>query len=170
MKPRHNPLLMPAPRRGLTLIELIVSLVLAGLLLGTLWSAWSMLGERSADPLVARQSLAVAQSLLREIELQPLPGSAVAASAPGRLGLASIADYNGLVLNGISDAEGQALPGLESYRASVSVQPAALAGVPAAGGGGASPGGWWVEVHVAGPDQTGTPGSGTRLALWRAQR
>ena len=147
-----------ARQRGLTLVELVVSLVLASVLMGTLWSAWALLGRSSADPLVARQALAIAQSLLREIELQPLPGDAVAGAAPGRTGFASIADYDGLTLHGISDAEGAAVPGLEGYSASIGVAAQALAGVPASAG-------WWVDVAVTGPD-------GRRLVLgqWRARR
>jgi hypothetical protein len=63
---------------------------------------------------VARQSLAIAQSLLREIELQPLPGTAAPADTPGRTGFASITDYHGLTMNGITDVEGAPVPGLEA--------------------------------------------------------
>lgn len=143
---------------GVTLVELIVALVLAGVLMGAVWNAWTLMGRGSADPLVARQSLAVAQSLLREIELQPLPGTATAAATPGRTGYASIADYHGLSMTGITDAEGAAVPGLEAYGATVSVTAAALGGVPAASG-------WWIEVTVTGP-----AGERTRLATWRSRR
>lgn len=143
---------------GVTLVELIITLALAGVLIGSLWSAWAMLGQRSADPLVARQSLAIAQSLLREIELQPVPGTAVAAATPGRTGLAAFTDYNGLDLNGITDAEGTAIPGLQAYRARVSVQPQALGGIPDTQG-------WWIEVRVTGPS-----GPDTVIGGWRARR
>jgi len=143
-------------QRGLTLIELIISLVLAGIVLGTIWSAWALLARNSVEPSVARQSLAIAQSLLREIELQPLPGTAVAASSPGRTGLASIADYNGLTMNGIVDAEGTAVPGLSGYSATVHVTAQALAGVDS---------GFWVEVDVTGPG-----GQALSLAQWRGVR
>ncbi len=107
---------------------------------------------------MARQSLAIAQSLLREIELQPLPGTAVAGSTPGRSGYASISDYHGLTMNGISDVEGAVVPGLESYGAAVSVTSMALSGVPASDG-------WWVTVTVTGPASERTV-----LAQWRARR
>ncbi len=145
-------------QRGVTLVELIVALVLAGVVLGSIWSAWTLMGSRSADPLVARQQLAIAQSLLREIELQPLPGSATAAATPGRTGFASISDYNGLTMSGISDAEGQPVPGLENYGASITVAPQALEGVPASDG-------WWVAVQVTGPG-----GERLQMASWRSQR
>jgi MSHA pilin protein MshD len=145
-------------QRGLTLVELVVSLVIAGIVISTLWSAWALMGRTSADPLVARQQLAIAQSLLREIELQPLPGTASAAPTPGRTGFASISDYHGLTLNGITDVEGQAVAGLSAYTASISVQQQALAGVPAGSG-------WWVSVTVGGP------GVGNLvLGQWRSVR
>lgn len=143
---------------GVTLVELIVALALAAVLVGSMWSAWTLLGRGSADPLVARQSLAVAQSLLREIDLQPLPGTAVAGGTAGRTGFASIGDYDGLTMSGISDVEGSALSGLEGYDARVAVSPQALAGVPATDG-------WWVTVSITGPG-----GQVTTLASWRARR
>lgn len=149
---------MRGRQSGITLVELIVALTLAGVILGSMWSAWTMLGRTSADPLMSRQALAIAQSLLREIELQPLPGSAVAGSTPGRTGYASISDYHGLTMSGITDAEGAAVPGLEGYVATISVAAMALAGVPASDG-------WWITVSVTGPGaQT------TSLASWRARR
>lgn len=146
------------PQRGLTLVELVVSLVIAGVVMSTMWSAWTLLGRSSADPLVSRQQLAVAQSLLREIELQPLPGTATAAATPGRTGYASITDYHGLVLNGITDIEGSALPQLQAYKASITVQAQALAGVPATDG-------WWITVAVTGP-----AGNNLVMAQWRGKR
>ena len=146
------------PGRGVTLIELVVAMTLASVVMTGVWSAWTLLLRRSVDPLVARQALAVAQSLLREIELQPLPGTAVAGSTPGRTGYASINDYNGLVMNGIRDAEGNAVPGLEGYVATVSVANLALSGVPSGSG-------WWVTVSVSGPG-----GEPLQLAQWRSAR
>jgi MSHA pilin protein MshD len=144
---------------GVTLVELIVALTLAGVILTSIWSAWSLLGRSSADPLVARQSLAIAQSLLREIELQPIPGTAMAGATPGRTGFASIADYHGLTMSaGITDVEGAAVPGLEGYGAAISVTSMALAGVPSSDG-------WWVTVTTTGPG-----GERTVLASWRAKR
>jgi MSHA pilin protein MshD len=144
-------------QRGLTLIELIVALALAGVLLGSMWSAWSLMGRGSADPLVARQQLAIAQSLLREISLQPISG-ATAVATPGRTGYASITDYNGLAMTGITDVEGAAVSGLSAYGATVSVTQQALAGVPAGSG-------YWITVSVTGPDARALV-----LGTWRSKR
>ena len=158
MRRMRGKTIQQARQRGLTLVEVVVSLVIAGVVISTLWSAWALMGRSSADPLVARQQLAIAQSLLREIELQPLPGTATAAPTAGRTGFASISDYHGLSLSGITDVEGIAVQGLQAYSASVTVQPLALAGVP--GGSG-----WWVQVSVAGP----VPGN-LVLGQWRSVR
>ena len=151
---RHG---LPLQQRGMTLIELIVALALAGVLLGSLWTAWALMGRASADPLVARQQLAIAQSLLREIELQPITGASAVAT-PGRTGFASITDYNGLVMTGISDVEGNAVTGLQAYGATVAVSMLALAGVPGASG-------YWVTVSVTGPDSRAL-----KLGQWRSKR
>lgn len=135
-----------------------MALTLAAVVMGTIWSAWTLLSTHSADPLVARQQLAVAQSLLREIELQPLPGTATAAPTPGRTGFASIGDYDGLVMNGIRDIEGELVPGLQSYGASISVVAQAFNGVAASQG-------WWINISVSGPD-----GGALKLGAWRARR
>ena len=147
-----------AASHGLTLVELVVAIAIAGVVMTSIWKAWGLLGRASADPLVARQSLAIAQSLMREIELQPLPGSGVAGSTPGRTGYASMADYNGLTMTGIQDAEGNAITGLEAYRAAISVTAAGIGGLAANTG-------WWVSVDVTGPG-----GEHLVLGQWRAQR
>jgi MSHA pilin protein MshD len=141
----------------MTLVELIVALSLASVLLGSLWTAWALMGRTSANPLVARQQLAIAQSLLREIELQPLVGSA-AVGTPGRTGYASVADYNGLTMTGITDVEGLAISGLSAYGASISVSNLALNGVPAASG-------YWISVSVTGPDS-----QALKLGIYRSRR
>jgi len=143
--------------RGATLIELVVALAIAATLVSGVWAGWQLMTRRSADPLVLRQSLAVAESLLGEIALQAA-GPASGASGSDRSSYRSMADYDGLALNGITDVQGNAVPGLASYAARVSVQPMALQGVPQADG-------WWIAVRVTGPN-----GVDTRLAGWKAQR
>jgi MSHA pilin protein MshD len=144
-------------QRGATLIELVVALAVAATLISGVWSGWQLMTRRSADPLVLRQSLAVAESLLGEISLQEA-GAASGATGTDRSSYRTVADYDGLALDGITDVQGNAVPGLAGYAARVSVQPTALQGVPQAYG-------WWIAVRVTGPN-----GVDTRLAGWRAQR
>ena len=75
---------------GVTLVELIVALTLAGVILSSIWNAWTLLGRTSTDPLVARQSLAIAQAALA-----PADGSwfyCVLADADGRHAFTDSAD------------------------------------------------------------------------------
>lgn len=146
-----------ARARGVTLVELVVAIALAATIVSGTWAAWALMTQRSADPLVMRQSLAVAESLLAEVQLQPAQASS-GASGPNRTGYASMVDYDGLVLEGITDVQGDPVPGLAGYRAQVSVQPRALAGVPSGYG-------WWIEIQVRGPN-----GADVRLTGWRARR
>jgi MSHA pilin protein MshD len=143
--------------RGVTLVELVVSLAVVATLVSGVWAGWALLTKRSADPLVLRQSLAVAESLLAEIQLQPA-AAASGASGNDRTRYASVADYNGLALNGILDVQGQPIPGLEGYRAAVTVQARSLQGVPDTHG-------WWIDVRVTGP-----AGGDVIVSGWRSRR
>jgi MSHA pilin protein MshD len=140
-----------------SLIELVVAIAVMGVLVSGLWSSWAMLNQHNADPLVQRQALAVAESLMQEISLQPV-GPASGASGANRTSFTSIADYNGLNISGIADAQGSAVAGLSGYAAHVSVLPQALSGVPDTHG-------WWIEIRVTSP-----LGTDTVLCGWRASR
>jgi len=102
--------------------------------------------QRSADPVVVRQSLAIAESLLQEIEAQPTsikdpddpngpdegmgpePGEArTSATSP----FDHVDDYDGYVMDGIVRVDGSAVAGLEHYRAEVHVTQQAFDDVPA---------------------------------------
>ena len=79
----------PKPRRyaGISLVELIVSIVIIGAasagVLGALFSAT----RASADPMIGKQALAIAEAMLEEVQLMPFticdPDDANAESANG---------------------------------------------------------------------------------------
>jgi MSHA pilin protein MshD len=58
-------------QRGITLIELIIFIVIIGVAMAGLISAINFNVQHSADPVVRKQALAIAESLLEEIELMP---------------------------------------------------------------------------------------------------
>ena len=64
-------ILSQRPPRGVTLIELVIFLVVISTGLSGILMAMQVVGRHSADPLVQRQELAVAETLLSEVELQP---------------------------------------------------------------------------------------------------
>jgi MSHA pilin protein MshD len=58
-------------QRGISLIELIVFIVVVGVALAGILRVMNVTGKSSADPLVYKQSLAIAEALLEEVELMP---------------------------------------------------------------------------------------------------
>lgn len=150
-------------QRGASLIELIVLIVVVGIVATAAMGALATMSSRSADPLVQRQALAVAQSLLDEITAQPTPdGDALGPETGEARGSSSapfnhVNDYDGFSMSGIRHFDGTAITALESYSASVLVREQAVGNVPAGAG-------WWVEVRVTGPG-----GAEVVLAGWRAR-
>lgn len=77
-------------QRGISLIELIMFIVIVSVALAGIMVVMNVTTKNSADPLIHKQALAIAESLLEEVELMPFtfcdPDDGAAASA------ASIAD------------------------------------------------------------------------------
>ena len=144
------------PQLGVSLIEAVLFMVVVSVALVVLLKAFDQAAVASADPVLRRQSLAIAQSLLDEISFKdfanPSPGGyAEPYNTATRNLFDDVMDYNGLTLAGISDLSGTAVAGLSGYTASVTVAAAAFGGVPANDG-------WHITVTVTDP-------SGKTLAL-----
>ncbi len=58
-------------QRGISLIELIMFIVIVGVALAGILLVMNVTGKGSAGPIIHKQSLAIAESLLEEIELMP---------------------------------------------------------------------------------------------------
>lgn len=56
---------------GVSLVELILFIVIVGVALAGILTVLNVNTARSADPLISKQSLAIAESLIEEIELMP---------------------------------------------------------------------------------------------------
>lgn len=125
--------------RGASLIELIMFIVIVSAALAGILTVMNQATRSSADPLLRKQAMAAAYSLLEEIELQDFT------AAPGMSGTAVtqanrasvyhiISDYNGFATTGIfslSDATSSSAL-LAKYNASVSVvAQGAWNGIPA---------------------------------------
>lgn len=144
--------------RGLTLIELIVSITVIAAGVAGILLTLNVAVRDSPDPLIQKQALAVAESLLEEIQLMPFtycdPDDANAGTATSAAGCATTAegfgpepgearnpagpqtpfdnvnDYHNFSMTGIMDVTGAPMPGLSGYRADVSVTQQALNGPP----------------------------------------
>lgn len=58
-------------QRGVSLIELIMFIVIVSVALAGILGVMNIVTRNSADPLIHKQSLAIAESMLEEIELMP---------------------------------------------------------------------------------------------------
>jgi MSHA pilin protein MshD len=141
---------------GTTLVEVVMFIVIVSVALASVVSTLGFTAQRSADPLVQRQTLAVAESLLQEVTSQPytatdldgIPNAIGPESGETRYSTTTpfdhVDDYHGFTMSGIVNVDGVAIAGLESYSASVSVQAQALGNI-------ASGEGLLVTVTVTGP-------------------
>ena len=112
-----------AKSSGVTLVELIVFMVLVGIAMAGVFAAFNTMTAASVDPQVRKQMLAIAESLMDEIQLRPF---ACSGSCSGSRPFDSVSAYNNLRLTGITDVNSTPITGLESYNAQVTVAPAAL--------------------------------------------
>lgn len=87
------------PQRGMTLIELIVFIVVVSLGLAGVLTVFNAVVRSSADPLVTKQALAVADSLLEEILLKDFcdPTPAIEVSATLTAGAATVTGISPLL-------------------------------------------------------------------------
>jgi len=160
-----------AGQQGLTLVELIVFMVVVSAALAGVLQIFVQAGASSADPMIRRQALAIAESLLQEVQLMPFtfcdPDDANAdqavnsatCSQPENLGpeagesryagstpFDNVNDYHGFSMSGIRDLSDSAVSGLERYNASVTVANATLGSINAGSGDALQ-----ITVAVSGP-------------------
>lgn len=137
----------PAHNGGMTLIELVIAIVVISVALTGVLLVFNQTVRHSADPMVTEQALAIAQSYLEEIMLQPFadppnttaPCTGTLGPQPGetRATYDDVGDYNGLVDSPPRDQFGTPMnPGfslidLSRYTVRVTVGCAALNGIPA---------------------------------------
>jgi MSHA pilin protein MshD len=131
---------------GISLIELIIFIVIVSTAVAGVLSIMNITTQHSADPVLRKQSQAIAESLLEEIELQPFtycdPDDANAATATSSAGCATLPeamgpeagetrystpqfdnvnDYSGFTMTGIKDITNTPISTLAGYTASVAM-------------------------------------------------
>lgn len=130
-----------ARQTGFTLVELIIFIVVVGIGVAGILSVFTTSIKNSADPMVRKQTLAIAESLLEEIVqkeyAKPAGSTALAYGTAGwsRAAFDCVDDYNNYTAASITDAAGVSATGLTGYSIApkVTVTPATLTG------GGATP-------------------------------
>jgi MSHA pilin protein MshD len=170
-----NRMHLPRRAQGLTLIELLMFIVVVSIALAAMLRVFVTATTASADPMIRRQQLAIAESLLREVQLMPFtwcdPDDANVETASSSAGCASLAessgpesgetrygpttyfdnvnDYAGFSMTGIRDLSNSAVTGLSGYTASVAVAAAALDTITLASGDALK-----ITITVSGPDSS----------------
>lgn len=117
-------------QNGVTLIELILSIVIISISITGMYSGLASLSKNSTDPMLRVQALAIAESYLEEVSLRAF-GTGCPASGGSRSEFQFVCDYNGLSDSSVKDQYGNVVAGLESY--SVAVQVAANSGLGPSG-------------------------------------
>ena len=119
--------------RGFTLPEALLAIVVVGVGLAGVMLAFASVSRNSADPVLRQQMLAIAQTLMTEIQLKPYAATANAAPAGcARDTYNDTSDYHGYSSTGICSVDGVAIAALASYGVSASVAAGTLGGVGAA--------------------------------------
>jgi len=121
----------PARSRGITLVELIVTIVVVGIAVASVLAVLSAAAVRSADIMVRQQSVLIAQSYLREILEKPFGVDACYPNC-NRTQMAAVGDYSGLSNSGVRDANDAAVGSLSGYKVNVTASYSALGAISAA--------------------------------------
>jgi len=170
----RTPPARPQAQAGVSLIELLMFIVVVGVALATLAWANTRSTAASADPQLRRQALAIAESVMEEVQLMPFTfcdaDDANLETATSSAGCATLAeslgpetgetrfatpqfdnvnDYNGYSMTGIVDITNTAVSGLSGYSARVAVAADALGSLTAASGEALR-----ITVTVTGPGGT----------------
>lgn len=152
-------------QRGISLIELIMFIVIVSVSLAGILLVMNQVTAHSADPLIRKQALAVAESMLEEIKLQDLSGVACAGTLgnnSARSGVSSVWDYcNYTTTGGILEfSDNTPVQGLNGYN----IQNVAVAQISSLGGT-AITAGSGVEITVTVADPMGATISATGYRL-----
>jgi MSHA pilin protein MshD len=158
---------------GFTLVELVLFIAIMGIAVAGVLMAYDHAARGSADPLVKKQALAIAESMLEEIQQMPFtfcdPDDPVVSTAASAAGCATpeamgpeagetrsgatpfdnvndYAGYDTAADGGIKDVTGTLIAGLGAYRAQVAVAAVNLGGITVASGDALQ-----ITVTVTGP-------------------
>ncbi len=124
---------MTAPHKleqyGATLVELIITIMIISVALTGILTIVNQSVRDSANPVVQRQAIAIAESYIEEISLLPVTDPDGTNSGEARASFDNIDDYNGLIDTGAKNQTGQAIVGLENYTVAITIADTTLSSV-----------------------------------------
>jgi len=120
---------------GFTLVEMIIAIVIIGIGLAGVLTAFNTTVKSSADPLIHKQMLAAAEEMMEEILLKPFvdpegdtapTNTAISCGvAASRTAFDDVSDYHNYETTGICDIDGTTVAGLGGYNLKVTIDAAA---------------------------------------------
>lgn len=118
-------------QRGFTLPEMLMVIVVMGVGLAGVLIAFSTVGRGSADPVLQKQMLSIAEELMEEVQLRPYAAAANATPAAcARNTFNDVRDYDGYATsNKICTVGGSDIPALSGYSVTIAVSSMSLVGV-----------------------------------------
>lgn len=119
---------MSTRQRGMTLIEMIVAIVIIGVGLAGVLLAFNTGLKSSADPMLRKQMLAIAEGMLEEILLKPYAAGPGTISGCNRANADDVSDYGSYTDQPVCDLDGNSIAALSGYRVTVSVDSSASLG------------------------------------------
>lgn len=122
---------------GFSLIEMVIAIVIIGVGIAGVISAFNTTVKSSADPMVHKQMLAIAEEMMEEILLKPYSQPVgLAGTIPllgcNRADADDVSDYDTYSNKPVCDIGGTQVGGLTTYKVSVTVVAGTL-GLPAVG-------------------------------------
>lgn len=127
--------------RGFTLLEVVVTIVVISIVATAVMGVFIGTAQRSADPLIQHQALAIGEAYLEEIQLKAFTDPSLAIDSGGaeagetRATYDDIQDYNDPSIDGaVADQNGVAITALVGYTVTVSVAAASLGAITLASG------------------------------------
>lgn len=119
--------------RGFTLVEMIIAILVLGMGLAGVLVAFQQTTKGSADPLIHRQLLSVAEAYLEEVMSRPFASDLVASSnGCARSGLHDVDDYASFGTQPVCPIDSTAtVSGLEGYTVAIAVEALPFEGLTA---------------------------------------
>ena len=114
---------------GVTLIELIVSIVIISTALAGILGLVNLTVLHSADPLVQHQAIAIAESYLEEITALPVVDPNGTNTGETRVNFDNIDDYDGLNDVGARDQNNNIIINLGNYTVDVNIADQVISGI-----------------------------------------